>query len=147
MFDGTTDRSFSTTFLNILLTWNSQDPVSQREIDRNNAIFARQNNRNPFVDNNNYVSQIWGLPLGISTFNSLQNVSIYPNPTTDIINIATDVALDEINIITINGQVVQQIKNPTIENKTYSIPTLPNGFYFIKLSAGADSVTKKVLIN
>ena len=147
MFDGTSDHSFSPTFLNILLTWNQQDPVSQREIDRNNAIYTRQNNRNPYIDHNEYVAQIWGLPLAISLFNSLAGVSIYPNPATDVVHISTNISLDEIDIITINGQVLQQIKNPIIENNTYSISSLPKGFYFVKLSSATNSVTRKVLIN
>jgi chitodextrinase len=45
--------------LNQLLAWHIQDPVSPREIARNNAIYARQNNRNPFIDNPQYVNAIW----------------------------------------------------------------------------------------
>ena len=148
MFDGSTGQSFSPTFLNILLTWNQQDPVSQREIDRNNAIYARQSNRNPYIDNNTYVTTVWGLPLGTSTFESLNAVSLYPNPSNNgIIAISTEIALDGIEIITINGQVLQQIKRPTLENNTYTIGNLPKGFYFIKLSSNNGSVTKKVLVN
>ncbi|WP_291128551.1 endonuclease [Flavobacterium sp. UBA7682] len=148
MFDGSTGQSFSPTFLNILLTWNQQDPVSQREIDRNNAIYARQSNRNPYIDNNTYVTTVWGLPLGTSTFESLNAVSLYPNPSNNgIVTISTEIALDDIEIITINGQILQQIKRPTLENNTYTIGNLPKGFYFIKLSSNNDSVTKKVLVN
>jgi endonuclease I len=148
MFDGTSDHSLSPTFLNILLTWNQQDPVSQREIDRNNAIYTRQSNRNPFIDNNSYVTTIWGLPLGTSAFESVNAVSVYPNPSNNgIVNIETEVALDEIEIITINGQVLQQIKRPALDNNTYTINNLPKGFYFIKLSGNNESVTKKVLVN
>lgn len=50
---------FETWFLNLLFTWHTADPVSQKEIDRNNAIFAIQNNRNPFVDHPEYVQHIW----------------------------------------------------------------------------------------
>lgn len=147
MFNGTSTQVFTNQSLNVLLTWNAQDPVSQREIDRNNAIYARQNNRNPFIDNNNYVTQIWGLPLATNTFEDLNAVTIYPNPTTDILNIESSIALDKIEIITINGQVLQQIKNPTLDNNTYSISNLPKGFYFLKIASGSDSVTKKVLVN
>jgi hypothetical protein len=44
--------------LNQLLAWHNQDP-NPREIARNNAIYARQNNRNPFIDNPQYVNAIW----------------------------------------------------------------------------------------
>ncbi|WP_294304621.1 endonuclease [uncultured Chryseobacterium sp.] len=46
--------------LNVLLAWHNQDPVSQAEINRNNASYSFQGNRNPFIDNPNYVNQIWG---------------------------------------------------------------------------------------
>ncbi|WP_431242437.1 endonuclease [Flavobacterium sp. P21] len=60
MFNGTSNQVFTTAFLNMLLAWHAQDPVSAREIARNNAIYARQNNRNPFIDHPEYVNQIWG---------------------------------------------------------------------------------------
>lgn len=147
MFNGTSTQVFTNQSLNVLLTWNALDPVSQREIDRNNAIYARQNNRNPYIDNNNYVTQVWGLPLATTTFDNLNAVAIYPNPTTDVINIESSTTLDEIEIITINGQVLQQIKNPVMNDNTYTISNLPKGFYFLKIASGTDAVTKKVLVN
>jgi len=60
MFNGTSNQVFTTAFLNLLLAWHAQDPVSTREIARNNAVYARQNNRNPFIDHPEYVNQIWG---------------------------------------------------------------------------------------
>ena len=52
---------------------------------------------------------------------------MYPNPTTDIINIQSEVTLEEIEIITINGQVLQQIKQPVLNDNTYTISNLPKG--------------------
>ncbi|MCM0667993.1 endonuclease [Flavobacterium tyrosinilyticum] len=60
MFNGTSNQVFTTAFLNMLLAWHAQDPVSAREIARNNAVYSRQNNRNPFIDHPEYVNQIWG---------------------------------------------------------------------------------------
>ncbi len=59
MFNGTANQVFAEPFLTILLTWNAQDPVSASEIARNNAVYARQHNRNPFIDHPEYVNQIW----------------------------------------------------------------------------------------
>jgi endonuclease I/chitodextrinase len=59
MFNGTSNQVFTTAFLNMLLTWNAQDPVNAREIARNNAIFGTQNNRNPYIDHPEYVQAIW----------------------------------------------------------------------------------------
>lgn len=44
----------------MLLKWHRQDPVSQKEIDRNNAVYAAQHNRNPFIDNPDMAEHIWG---------------------------------------------------------------------------------------
>lgn len=49
--------------LNMLLEWHTNDPVSQKEIDRNNAIYAIQQNRNPFIDHPEYANLIWGTGL------------------------------------------------------------------------------------
>ncbi len=45
---------------NLFLKWSREDPVSQKEIDRNNAVYAIQNNRNPFIDYPGLEEYIWG---------------------------------------------------------------------------------------
>jgi endonuclease I len=148
MFNGTSNQSFSPTFLNILLTWNAQDPVSAKEIARNNAIYARQNNRNPFIDNNGYVTSIWGNPLQTNTFNVLADVSVYPNPSSENkINIETTSEVNSIVLVTINGQIMQQIENPTKIDNTITLDNLSKGFYFLRINSQNQSITKKVIIN
>ena len=148
MFNNTSNQVFTPTFLNILLTWNQLDPVSTREIDRNNAIYNRQNNRNPYIDNNSFVTSIWGLPLSTNSFNSITNVSIFPNPTNNHkVNIQTEAIIDDIQLITINGQLIQEIKKPVSVNATYTLENLPQGFYFLKLFSNNNSVTKKISVN
>lgn len=44
----------------VLLAWSIQDPVSPSEIERNNAAFVFQKNRNPFIDHPEWVQLIWG---------------------------------------------------------------------------------------
>lgn len=44
----------------LLLKWHREDPVSQKEIDRNNGIQTNQGNRNPFIDYPELVEYIWG---------------------------------------------------------------------------------------
>ena len=51
----------SSYYINLLTKWSADDPVSQKEIDRNNVIFASsQKNRNPFIDHPNWAYKIWG---------------------------------------------------------------------------------------
>lgn len=49
---------------NLMLKWHREDPVSEKERVRNNAIYAHQNNRNPFVDYPCLVEYIWGDSIG-----------------------------------------------------------------------------------
>jgi len=46
--------------LSTLIEWNEQDPPDEFERNRNNKIFAFQHNRNPFIDNPEWVNMIWG---------------------------------------------------------------------------------------
>ena len=46
--------------MKMLLKWAADDPVSQKEIDRNEAVYRIQNNRNPFIDFPNLAEYIWG---------------------------------------------------------------------------------------
>jgi hypothetical protein len=44
----------------VMLLWHLQDPVSQKEINRNDSIYKNvQHNRNPFIDHPEYAGQIW----------------------------------------------------------------------------------------
>lgn len=56
--DGTT--GLTTYATNLFLKWHRQDPVSQKEIDRNNAVYKHQKNRNPFIDYPYLAEYIWG---------------------------------------------------------------------------------------
>jgi len=51
--------SFEAWALEMLLAWHAADPVDQKERNRNDAIFLIQDNRNPFIDNPSYATQIW----------------------------------------------------------------------------------------
>ena len=53
-------QPFSPWALNMLMRWSKQDPVSQKEIDRNEVIWQFQGNRNPFVDYPGLENYIWG---------------------------------------------------------------------------------------
>ncbi|MDR1543864.1 MAG: endonuclease [Prevotellaceae bacterium] len=47
--------------IDLLLKWHRQDPVSQKERLRQEAVFQIQGNRNPFIDYPNLVEYIWGV--------------------------------------------------------------------------------------
>ena len=147
----------------LFLEWNAEDPVSEYE-DRRNTYLGNtsnalgQGNRNPFIDNPYLATVIWGgtaaqnrwpnIYLSTDTFDVFADTNIYPNPSSDNkININSTVVLDEIQIININGQIMQMIQKPTFIDNNFTIENLPKGFYFIKMNTENQSITKKVIVN
>lgn len=57
---GDTYPSLTSWFYNLMLKWHRNDPVSQKEIDRNNAIYQHQHNRNPYIDYPELAEHVWG---------------------------------------------------------------------------------------
>ena len=148
MLNGTSTQVFTDAFKNILLTWNDLDPVSAYEIAKNNRVYIFQNNRNPYIDHPEYVHSVWGPTLATADFDMDAAILVYPNPANNHkATIQSTAALNDIQLITINGQIVEEVKNPVFENNTYILENLPKGFYFVKLSADNKTAVKKLMVN
>ena len=59
-YAGNRYKAFSTWTINMLMEWTRLDPVSEKEIKRNEAVYEIQNNRNPFIDHPELAEYIWG---------------------------------------------------------------------------------------
>ena len=53
-------KAFSTWSIYMLMEWTRLDPVSEKEIKRNEAVYAKQGNRNPYIDHPELAEYIWG---------------------------------------------------------------------------------------
>ena len=60
MLSGDSYTAYADWALTMLLRWAEEDPVSQKEIDRNNAVYTIQHNRNPYVDYPGLEQYVWG---------------------------------------------------------------------------------------
>lgn len=60
MLSGDSYTAYADWALPMLLRWSEQDPVSQKEIDRNRIVQIVQGNRNPFVDYPGLEQYVWG---------------------------------------------------------------------------------------
>lgn len=56
--------SLQTWAIDLLLKWHREDPVSEKEVLRNEAVYKIQNNRNPFIDYPDLAEYIWGNKMG-----------------------------------------------------------------------------------
>ncbi|KEY19923.1 endonuclease [Kaistella antarctica] len=83
--DGSEEKAFENWYVELLLKWHNEDPVSQREIDRNNMVYTIQKNRNPFIDRPEWVNAIWlqgplvAVPQAPQNLNSTQTSAYFAN--------------------------------------------------------------------
>lgn len=136
MWDKSNYKNIKEPFLNMLLRWHQQDPVSQKEIDRNNAVYNYQKNRNPYVDHPEWVADIFGTALATEDAAYSKNYKIYPNPAksgsiitvqgNDLKNYST------LWIYNMVGQKVQEINQPFKNGNTIQLNNLSKGIYIIK---------------
>lgn len=61
----------------LLLKWHRQDPVSDKERLRNNAVQSIQGNRNPFIDYPVLAEYVWGDSIAKTTFSLERMPSSY----------------------------------------------------------------------
>lgn len=61
--------------IKVFTKWAHEDPVSDKEMIRNDAIYALQKNRNPFIDHPEYVDVIWSNSYSDSKTNTQYSVS------------------------------------------------------------------------
>jgi subtilisin-like proprotein convertase family protein len=85
--------------------------------------------------------------LGLDT-NSLSNVTIYPNPTKDIIyiNIPQAIGASKLKLFDIQGrEVLETITNKT--NEVLNIGNLQSGVYMLSIENETNRTIKKVILN
>ncbi len=144
MLDGTNDKVFEQWALDMLYDWHINDPVSQKELDRQEAIFTHQDNRNPFIDNFQYVQDIWGSLLSTNPFEAI-SYKMYPNPVKDnFVYFSSTQNLDIIIYDILGKQVI--IENITPNKYFINISNHNKGIYLVKIISSQGAVTKKLII-
>ncbi len=149
MLDGTSFPCFEPWALSLLLKWNAQDPVSQKEIDRNNKIYTLvQHNRNPYIDHPEWVTSVWGPASGINNIENNISVSVYPNPASTIVNISINSNINkpyELSLFKSDGTNIFT-KTENNKNEAIDFSGLPAGVYFVKLKSAIFSKIEKIVI-
>lgn len=125
--------------LNMLFEWHRDDPVSQKETDRNNEIYSIQNNRNPFIDDPFFVDQIWfNTTMDEEIMIDGFDFSVYPNPATDEFYVKTSTMLADrdftFTITDVNGRFVIDEKEISKKQSEIDVRDLEKGFYFLQIT-------------
>lgn len=129
--------------VDIFILWNDQDSVSDFERQRNEEIYQEQGNRNPFIDNQNFATRIWGPSsiIGITSL-SMQHIQPYPNPTSGEIqlNIPPEVKYT----FTICDQYGKILQSGGVSGKI-SLVDNPKGTYFLTLFTQDNTLHYKLM--
>ena len=128
--DGTSKTNLLPWYANLLFSWHVLDTVSTKEINRNNAIFGIQKNRNPFIDHPEFAAEIWQTAMAPSVV-TVKN----PTATTLIVDLSryTDstVSVDKNNFVINNAigsptGVVWGVNND-VSKLLLTVPALASG--------------------
>ncbi|MDA9008191.1 endonuclease [Flavobacteriaceae bacterium] len=142
--NGTNNQVYEVWYLQLLYKWHNDDPVSAREIKRNNEAYNFQGNRNPFIDYPEYVDLIWGALLSNPEYSLNNQTTIYPNPTVgNYIQIINKEKVT-VKIYSILGK---ELLKKTIypENSQLDISSINRGIYIVKISNNSSSINRKFI--
>lgn len=139
---------------NIFLIWNFQDPVSDFERQRNDATFAAQGNRNPFIDNPYLAHRVWGgdsIPADAwNTFSSSdaafsELAVVYPNPSKGVFRVQALVTPTNIHVLSALGQLVYEF-TPDQPNFEMDLSAFPNGTYHLQIQHRNQTEMKRLVL-
>ena len=111
--------------IDMMVLWHQNDPVSQKEIDRNEAIYSIQNNRNPYIDNPAWVERVFVWPTSINHVESSKTKMWYANNAIYLSD-ATDNS-EEIHIYDTTGKLIDT-RAVQLGNSIYQVNLTP-GIY------------------
>lgn len=127
--------------MNVLLQWNHSDPVSSKEIARNDSIYYKfQNNRNPFIDHPEWADSIWATnsSVFVNEIEFSHSFSIFPNPASEVLNILnkSNNKSQDVNLIvtSITGELIETQSLNIGESTPIDCSKWSNGLYFINIS-------------
>lgn len=141
MLGNTTYPGLQTWELNVLLAWAAQDPVSPSEIERNNASYVYQGNRNPYIDHPEWVQAVWGTQIVDTEAPTAPTSLSVVSTTTASANLSWTAATDNVGVsyyqIFVNG-----VFKTNSSTTTATIPGLNQGttynFYVVAVDAAGN---------
>lgn len=80
--------------------------------------------------------------------NDLSAITIYPNPSSDILNIDLSAASEEvksISIVDITGKLIQTIDVLENTNISLNVSSLASGLYHVKISSATNSIVRQII--
>jgi endonuclease I len=158
VLNGTEYQAYDDWYIKLLYKWHTQDPVSDKERARNDSVFIVQNNRNPFIDNPQWVFDVWNC-TGLLTATGVNDVlrlpvnaiRLYPNP---VVSSNATIRLEKafthnvtLLVMDVMGRFVsQQIITAGQTIITLNCKDLNKGMYVVKIQSRDGIVTRNFVV-
>jgi len=86
-------------------------------------------------------------PESVNELSSEVNLSIYPNPANNSVNIGLDEGFEQVVIIDVTGKILtKETFEHAIKQTSLDISGLASGVYFVEVSSAKQTFVKKVLV-
>ena len=140
IFNGNSYTAFDDWYLLLMYQWNVADPVSPKEIDRNNAVYAIQGNRNPYIDHPEYVNAVFQCAGVLPVL--LEEFAAKLNEKGVLLNwkVSNEISFKKYEIQrSIDGNIFNTIGELAANNLSnynftdYNLPNAPQLYYRLKL--------------
>lgn len=117
-------NNFSDWAVALLLEWAEADPVSQKEIDRNNEVYGFQENRNPYIDRPEFAMKVWAPYTGMAD-KGLEKIDILK--ISGELHLPENSGVESLYLFDAAGRHIAEWSNPA---RSVALPTgLRNGVY------------------
>ncbi len=142
MFQSGTYPAFQDWALQMLLRWAQEDPVSQKEIDRNNAVYQVQGNRNPYVDFPGLEQLVWGDKTDVAFYSDNYSGSATETVATPVILPTSGTYIGEQTVT-----ITCRTEGATIYYTTDgTVPTAESAVYNAPFTVSESTIVKAIAI-
>ncbi len=95
-----------------------------------------------------FILKIFQSPIGIKENSFVNNISVYPNPTSGMLNVGLEMLNDseiKVELVTVLGQVVMS-ETVNRDHSSFNIQHLPSGLFFVNLISNGKIISSRKIV-
>ncbi len=127
-----------------------EDPTEVDFVTFSGASSTTPNTSSATMNIDNFIARASAtdMLLGNEEFASIEQevISVYPNPSKDVINVNSSINLfNSISIVDLNGRIVKNVNFDAVSQAEINISDLANGVYIMNVNSEKQTITKKIV--
>jgi hypothetical protein len=140
---------------NVLKDWHFSDLPDSYEIARHELIYSIQNNRNPYIDSVDFACYVdfydmsynsIGCELGLTTSFIDNNLSIFPNPSNEIVYVQLNgIKITSVNVMDMTGRTVGTFTSSK-QFVELDVTNFNTGTYLLNINTEKGNLVKRIIV-